>query len=345
MKSSSPAVGLIVLIAVAASVAVAQNRERFGISAKAGGVNAVVGRVMVIRSGQAPQLLTNKDDLVSGDIVTTGAQSNIEVLLNPGSYFRVGENSEFQFQDSSLDNLRLKLLKGSGIVEATGVDDMNLDIDVVTSEAKFTIIRSGVYRINVQPNSAELLVRKGRASFGPNRTDIVKGGNKVTVSRGVMARAKLVKDKDDFEIWSKQRAELLARANQKLSNRVLSGYLSTFSGWDSPFWGPRRWGFWTFSPRAGCYTFLPFFYGWSSPYGHYYGSYYWGGGGRGWNGSPIIVNNQTPPGSGSTPGGTSPGGTSPGGTPSPGPAPPPAQSFPRGRDPETRERIIRKNDP
>jgi hypothetical protein len=346
MKSSL-AVGLIVFFAVTASVAVAQNRERFGISAKAGGVNAVVGRVMVTRTGQAPQLLTNKDDLVSGDIVTTGAQSNIEVLLNPGSYFRLGENSEFQFQDSSLDNLRLKLLKGSAIVEATGVDDMNLDIHVVTSEADFTIIRSGVYRLNVQPNFAELLVRKGRASFGANRTDIVKGGNKVTFSHGAMARAKLVKDKDDFEIWSKQRAELLARANQKLSNRVLSGYLSTFSSWDSPLWGPRRWGFWTFSPRAGCYTFLPFFYGWSSPYGHYYGSYYWGGGGccngRGGGGLPIIVNNQTP-GSGSS-GGTSPGGTSPGGTPSPGPAPAPVQTFPRGREPETGERIIRKNDP
>ena len=344
MKSSLRAVGLIAFLAVTASLAVAQNRERFGISAKAGGVNAVVGRVMVTRTGQAPQLLTNKDDLASGDVVTTGTQSHIEVLLNPGSYFRVGENSEFQFQDSSLDNLRLKLLKGSAIVEATGVGDMNLDIDVVTSEADFTIIRSGVYRINVEPNFAELLVRKGRASFGANRTDIVKGGNKVTFSQGVMARAKLVKDKDDFEIWSKQRAELLARANQKLSNRVLSGYLSTFSGWDSPFWGPRRWGFWTFSPRAGCYTFLPFFYGWSSPYGHYYGSYYWGGGGRGWSGSPIIVNNQTP-GSGSTPGGTSPGGTSPGGIPSPGPGPAPVQSFPRGREPETGERIIRKNDP
>jgi hypothetical protein len=349
MKSSLRAVGLfltVALVAITASSAAAQNRERFGISAKAGGVNSVVGRVMVTRDGQAPQLLTNRDDLNSGDIVTTGSLSHVEILLNPGSYFRVGEQSEFQFQDNSLDNLRLKLLKGSAIVEATGVNDMNLNIGVVTSQASFTIIRSGVYRIDVQPNFAELAVRKGRASFGANRADIVKGGNQVTFTNGVIARAKLAKDKDDFDVWSKQRAELLARANQKLSNRVLSGYLSSFNDRDSLFWGRARWGLWTFSPRAGCYTFLPFYYGWSSPYGHYYGSYYWGGccNGRSSTGTPIIVNNQTP-GSGSTPGGSYPGGgTPPGGVPSTGPGPAP-QSFPRGREPETGERIIRKNDP
>ena len=93
----------------------------------------------------------------------------------------------------------------------------------------------------------------------------------------ITAVAKLDKDKDAFDAWSKQRAELLAQANARLMNRSFNGYLSSFSGWDSWFWGPRRVGLWTYSPRAGCYTFLPFYFGWSSPYGHGYGSYYWRG--------------------------------------------------------------------
>jgi len=80
------------------------------------------------------------------------------------------------------------------------------------------------------------------------------------------------------------------------------------------FWGPRRFGLWTFNASFGCYTFLPFYYGWSSPYGHYYGSYLWPGGYYGGNPNPIIVNNQNPgTQSGSNPPGGSPGITPPGG--------------------------------
>ena len=329
MKNSICFLVLLLSLSFFTSVGLAQNRERFGISAKAGGINALVGRVMVTRQGQSAQLLTSSDNLTTGDVVTTGSMSHVEVLLNPGSYLRVGENSEFEFEDSSLDNLRLKLVSGSAIVEATGFSEMKVQIYVNTSQANFTIIRSGVYRINAGPNFAELAVRKGRATFGPNRTDLVKGGNKVVFNNGLMARAKVEKGKDTFDVWSKQRAELLARANQRLSSRVFNGYISTFSGWDSHFWGRRRTGLWTYNPRVGCYTFLPFYYGWSSPYGHYYGNYLPGGGCC--NGSnrnyPTITNNQTP-GGGSGGGGVTPGGggVTPGGggtTPRPGGDPTP----------------------
>lgn len=326
------------IVASAAATSFAQNRERFGISAKAGGVNAVAGHVMVNRKDQAPQLLTSQDDLAANDVVITGATANIEVLLNPGSYFRVGENSEFGFKSTDLNNLRLKLVNGIAILEVTGVDGVNPNIVIDTPHATFSILRAGLYRINVQAQSTELAVRNGRASFGSATAELVKGGKKVTISNGLPTIAKLQKDKDSFDLWSKQRAELLARANEKLSGRQLNGYLSSFR--DAGF-GGSRWGLWTFSSRMGCYTFLPFFYGWSSPYGHYYGSYldpyYWGG--RGWGrgnispGTGIIVNNQPPTGStGNNPGGVPPAG----GPPTPSFVPSPSE-MPRGapRDPDS----------
>ena len=301
MKSFTRTFALILGLAIivfATSLTFAQNRERFGISAKAGGVNAVVGRVMVNRNGQAPALLTSSDDISAGDVVTTGSQSSVEILLNPGSYFRVRGNSEFQFEDSTLDHLRLKMVSGSAIVEATGMDDMDLNIRVTTDQAVFTIMRSGVYRIDAQPGFAELSVRKGRAAFGPNKDDVVKGGNKVTFRNGQIARAKFSKnEEDDFDLWSNERAELLARANQKLSARTFGGYIASLNGWDRSSLG-YGWGIWAFNPGAGFYTFMPFTYGWSSPYGHHYGNYCymphwrggnWSGGGNnsggGWGGS------------------------------------------------------------
>ncbi|HKP35834.1 MAG TPA: FecR family protein [Pyrinomonadaceae bacterium] len=324
-KRISGFVFLLAIIALATTIAPAQNREKFGISARAGGVNLVVGNVMVTRKGEAPDVLTNRDNLVAGDAVTTAPGSNVEILLNPGSYFRVSEKSAFQFVDDSMDSLRLKLVRGSAILEVTGVADMDLNIHVVTSQADFTIMRSGVYRIDVQPSFAELGVIKGRASFGPNRTDIVKGGNMVTFNNGYMVRAKLIRIKDNLEAWSNQRAELLAQANARLSRRTTNAYLASLNPWDFR----SAFGVWAFSPISGFYTFLPFRYGWSSPYGHHYGNYCYGNpwynrGGS--NGNPIIVNNGQGSGGSGNGGGPFGGGGSGSGSSGSGPSAP--ASFP-----------------
>src|SRR5437016_9181332 len=272
---------LIALSIALAAVSYGQNRERFGISAKAGGINSVIGRVLVQRAGQSsPQDLSAKDDLTSGDVVTTRGGSRVEVLLNPGSYLRLTENSEFDLSDSSLNNLQLKLIKGSAIVEATGTDDLRLQIRIVTDQSRFTIVRRGVYRINVLPGSTELLVQKGRVLVD-GQLGMVKGGTKITFNKGSSFTAKLTrKDRDEFDDWSKERGEFLARANERLSIRTLNSYLFD-SGWDSGFYSSSRFGLWTYSPFAGGFTFFPFHYGWSSPYGHNYGRCGWLGYGFG----------------------------------------------------------------
>src|ERR1700682_4747019 len=276
MKNLSPALRILSIVAVTvflAPLGQAQNREKFGISAKAGGVNAVVGHVMVTRAGQAPQLLSNQDDVSAGDVVTTGSESQAEVLLNPGSYLRVGGNTEFVMVDNSLDNLLVKLVKGSVIVEATGTDNVELRIAIATGRERLTIVRPGIYRINSQVGATELLVRKGRVSVG-NSPELVKSGNKLSFAQGSTLTAKLTKsDKDRFDEWSQARGETLARANQRLSAGTLNGYLSA-TGWGSPSARFGRWGLWTWSPVLGCSTFLPFYYGWATPYGQYYGLYY-----------------------------------------------------------------------
>jgi len=348
-------IGSIAVLALLICAGQAQNREKFGISAKAGGVNAVTGHVTVTRTDQSAQLLSSQDDLVSGDVVTTGAGSQAEILLNPGSYLRVAENSEFVLVDNSLNNLVVKLVKGSAIIEATGGDDVDLRIHVLANQQHLTIIRGGIYRFNVQPGLAELLVRKGRVLSAGNPRDLVKGGNKVTFAAGAPLTAKLTKqDRDDFDLWSKKRAETLARANEKLSGRVVNGYLSSLSPFELTFSGANpSWGLWTFSPFSHCFTFMPFRYGWSSPYGHYYGSYYnvWGYYGipnYGTN-SVVVRNPNSAGGSSGFPGGSSSGRSSggSGGSPTVGPsAPSPSMGPPARSDPESGGRsITRIKDP
>jgi hypothetical protein len=304
---------------------------------------------MVARVGQAPQLLSSQDDLVSGDVVTTGANSQAEVLLNPGSYLRVAENTEFVMVDNSLDNLLVKLVKGNVIVEATGMDGMELRINIATDRERLAIVRPGIYRINALPAATELLVRKGRVVVGSDPRDIVKGGKKLTFAGGAPLIAKLNKqDKDEFDNWSKVRGETLARANQRLSARTLNGYLSSIDqGWPSMF---GRWGVWTWSPLMRCHTFLPFYYGWISPYGQYYGLYYSVGDYYPGMRQPTIVNN--PPSSGGYSGGfpgNSGGPSGPGSSssapPTRGTSPPPSSMTPSQagpRDPDSGSRSINR---
>jgi len=198
---------------------------------------------MVKRAGQAPQLLTSQDDLASGDVVKTGLGSQAEILLNPGTYLRLAEESEFEMVDNSLDTLLVKLIKGSAIIEATGPGEVELRIPIITEQQKMTIVRAGIYRINVRPGVTELFVRKGRMALSGDRDNVIKSGKKITFSRAGQSVAKLEKtEKDQFDDWSKLRGQTLARANEKLSARTLNGYLasSTWGHLDSRF---GRWAF------------------------------------------------------------------------------------------------------
>jgi hypothetical protein len=349
-------IGLVVVLTGLVSAGQAQNREKFVISARAGGVNSVAGRVMVTRPGQAAQLLTDEDNLSAGDMVATGQASQTEILLNPGSYLRVAENSEFTLVDNSLNNLVVKLTKGSAIIEATAGDDADLRINILANQQRFLIIRSGIYRINVQPGSTELLVRKGRVLLDNDPRQVVKGGTRVNYVAGGPLVAKLdKKDQDQFDFWSKQRAETLARANQRISARAVNGYLASMSPFEWAFSAANPWGLWAYSQSSRSYTFMPFHYGWSSPYGHNYGNCVWRGGYGGYGGNGRDPSIAGYPGSGgsssSYPGGSSSGGSSSGGSSGAGSSSPSsgssAPSAPMGsqagpRDPDSGSRSINR---
>jgi FecR protein len=282
MRKASGSLLLLSAIAMMASgfaVSYAQERERFVISAKAGGINAVTGSTRVHAPGSSEwELLTIKDNLEAGYVVNTGVDGRLEMLLNPGSYLRVGENSEFELTNNSLDNLEVRLIRGTAIVEATGADDTELMINITTPHTKMAIVRRGLYRVNVVPGDAtELIVRKGRVLLSDSQK--VKGGKKLIFNGHVFSIAKLEKadkQEDDLDTWSKERSETVAQASRRLTRREMGSLMTSFtSSWFrgysfSPF------GFWFFHPRFHCYTFFPTYGGWGSPYGRSYNNSFYG---------------------------------------------------------------------
>lgn len=250
---------LVILMAVGS--AIAQDRKplppgeqaRYVVSAKVGVVNMIEGDVALKRDKSDWDRLITNDDLRAGDTVKTGADGRAEILLTPGCYLRLAENTEFVLSDLSMSSLVIKVLKGSAIVEASALEG---PLTIKTPKTDFSIIRVGLYRFNIEADGKpEVAVRKGRVVVG---NTIIKGDKKATIENGspfVMALDK--KAVDSFDAWSKDRAQSLIAVNKRLSNRTIKRSLMT--------------GFvtnvWIRDSACGCYTFLPYTGGFSSPYG------------------------------------------------------------------------------
>ncbi len=274
MKNLLSLFSALCVVALFASFSYAQNRDtvrsiagnQYVISAQAGGVNMTIGEVSVQRKNLTSGYLVKGDSLEVGDKVVTAAGAKTEVLLNPGSYVRLGGNAEFEFITTDLDDLQLKLNRGSAMFEVYASDDFR--VTVIAPGSRFYLIKSGVYRVDAFENgTSRIEVRKGKAQVGDIDATSVKKSRSAVVNGRDVAVSKFDRDeRDDLEDWSRDRAKDLAKANaglqrDNLRNTLWNGYRS--SGWDTF----NSYGLWTYSASFGGFCFLPFEYGWRSPYG------------------------------------------------------------------------------
>lgn len=322
-----------------ASSALAQKRnplpvdeqDKYVVSARAGVVSLVEGQANVKAEAKPASIetLLVGDELHLSDIVTTGSGSRIEVLLNPGCYLRMGENSAFVYLFDGFTNNRIKLLRGSAVLEISAIDGF---VRVETPKTNFEVVREGLYRFNVADNGkSEIAVRKGRALAGKT---VIKGGKRAIVEGETVAITSFnKKEADELDDWSKDRAKTLIASNRQLSKSLMRRSLYSLVG-----------NAWVYDPFCRCYTFLPYTQGFSSPYGWNYAvcnPYWWRYGPRnneGWSGGGSGGSGGGQPSSGSGGGrGSGGGGSHSGGGSSgggggahfPPPTPPPNRTEPR----------------
>jgi hypothetical protein len=262
-----------------APAADSRKRSRFVISARAGAVNLVAGRAILKKRGDSGELpLTSSVDLEAGDVVETGQNGSVEILLAPGSFFRVGTSSTVEMLDTSLERVRLRVDAGSAIAEITA-DTKDAPTEIQTPHGNIVLTKKGLYRVNVAREATELLVRKGEVRVGGTQGEIKVKKNEVLTMRAsgdLSAQNKSSFDKnaqDAFDTWSRERAETLVALNRRLGDgevdSALDSYLSSNRRWPSRY---SPFGLWVYDSSSGCRTFLPFTAGWGSPYGFGYRS-------------------------------------------------------------------------
>ena len=124
-------------------------------AAPAGAQPVISARSGVIAYGEGTVYLGDKlwepsnsqfDAVKENTVVRTGA-GRVEVLLVPGSFFRLGENGSFRLLTNRLIDTRLELLSGSAVLE---IDQVTKDdnVTVVSRDATLTFPRAGLYRMD-----------------------------------------------------------------------------------------------------------------------------------------------------------------------------------------------------
>jgi hypothetical protein len=186
--------------------------------------NAVKGDVMYQRGdGKFP--LESGLKLEQGDFIRSGKGSYAELLLQPGNFLRVGADTELELFSDQHDKMRLKLNKGSIVIELLSRDNAGFSryvideatelIRVITSDAEVFINRPGIFRINATAGlQTEVVAREGEAAINGFR--VKKKRRAVTANESVTISEIETKIEDDFDTWSRERARQLVQANKSL---------------------------------------------------------------------------------------------------------------------------------
>src|SRR5580704_734253 len=142
------------------------------ISARSGLIHYVEGQVYLgdqlveTQFGVFPEVKENQQ-------LKTG-EGRAEVLLTPGVFLRLGENSSFRMIANRLIDTRLEFLSGTAIVEAEDVAKDN-SVTLVYKDATVHVVKKGLYRLDAA--SGELRVFEGVA-------EVAAGDNTVEVKDG-----------------------------------------------------------------------------------------------------------------------------------------------------------------
>jgi hypothetical protein len=239
------------------------------ISARSGIIHYLEGQVFLeekpvaAKFGQFP-------DIKEGNVFRTG-DGRAEILLTPGVFLRVGENSSVRMVANKLTNTRVEIITGSALVECAEVMKDNM-VTFMFRDKTISLLKKGLFRIDTDP--ATLRVYDGEAlvqSAGVTAT--VKDGRMLPLNDAVLVSSKFNKeDGDSLYRWAKRRAGALAVANLSAARQVQqqgNGFYNSGS-----YGGMYGMSGWQYNPYFGMFTYLPYRGVYNSPFGYRFWSPY-----------------------------------------------------------------------
>src|SRR5579885_2130086 len=185
--------------------------------------------------------------LGAGQTLTTD-NGKVEILLTPGVFARIGENSSLKMISPNLTDTHVQLDQGEMMVEVDLIHPEN-NLQVTVDGVSTRILKNGLYDFDANHNMVRVF--DGRASVLQGDKQVtVKGGHQLALQD---ARKPQKFDKQQYEAsdlyrFSSLRSDYLSQANTETARVYVN------DGWYGPGWFGAGW-YW--SPWFSAYTFLP----------------------------------------------------------------------------------------
>jgi hypothetical protein len=265
---------LLSLATMCAPVALAQTAN----PAVPGTVNYVEGSAS-IEGRMLNQRSVGSAQLEPGQVLET-ANGRAELLLTPGVFLRVGENSAVRMVSPDLLNTRVEVGRGRADIEVDEIHPRN-NIEVTEAGTNTRLLKNGFYAFDADKHTVRVF--KGEAELietgDVQRQLKLKGDHQVGLAANEAVKS-VSFDRDQAEdslySWSSLRSQYLAEANINLASQY-AGYGGWAPGW---YWDAGFWGY-TWLPGDGL-LWSPFGWGFYSPrYIYYGGPIFYGGRGFG----------------------------------------------------------------
>jgi len=265
---------VVTLLSVATSLfvpaALAQNTN----SARPGTINYVEGQA-TLNGQELTSQSAGRSEIAPNQTLST-TNGKVEVLLTPGVFLRIGDNSSVTMISPDLTRTEVQLDRGTAEVEVDQIYKEN-DLLVDQGPAQAKLLKFGLYEFNATAGS--IRVFDGEAAVSPSQTSRkwinVKSHHQFAVNgeptKPEDFNAELAADQDQLYDWGKLRADYLGQANLNLAEEY-AGSPSFYPGW---FWDAGMYGY-TWLPGDGLF-WDPYGFGFYSPWYLYGGGYIYGG--------------------------------------------------------------------
>lgn len=257
MKMLTKASSLVACLALAgATVLMADNPPM----PAPGAVNYVEGQV-ALNGQDLSSKSVGSASLESGQTLQTG-NGNVEMLLTPGVFLRLGHNSEVRMISPGLADTRVELLSGTAMLEVSELFREN-NIGVVVNGSTTRILSQGLYEFTADRPTVSVIDGKAVVYNGDAHLVLKKGHSTSLAQLDVLKEARLDKNEvasDPLYLWSKLRSEYQSQANVDAARTIVD-----YGGWYGPgwYWDPF-WDFYAFMPGDGI-LYSPFGWGYFSP--------------------------------------------------------------------------------
>jgi hypothetical protein len=189
-----------------------------------------------------------------GESLTTD-QGRAEVLLTPGVFLRLDDNSAAEMVSPSLSRTQVALDHGQALVEVNEIhseNDLRVTMDGVTTH----LVKTGLYDFDADRGLVRVVDGKAVVRDGQGGVNVTAGWQLDVNENGAPIPVRF--DRKAFEAtdlyrWSNLRSKYLAEANVDAARRYYAG------GWYGPDWyGPGWYGSgWYWDPWLSAYTFVP----------------------------------------------------------------------------------------